>query len=106
MQNGHLHITVTTRVKDAAVSGWEFTCRQCGYRARYSMPVEGGQARLEILDLGDPQAHHTSEDAALAGEPAAWEEPIKNDLVEPEFDESWLSHDSRLWLEGLLERLD
>lgn len=114
MQNGNTHYTLITRLNDAGVSGWEITCPQCGYRARYSIPANGQQARLEILELGDPQVHHTTDDASPADQPAAWEEwderlddvLVGDDLNEPEDDLSWLNLGSRLWLEELLQRLD
>ncbi len=38
--------------------GWKFTCRDCGYYARYT--ETGGEATLVILFGGDPDVRHES----------------------------------------------
>jgi hypothetical protein len=55
-----LHRTTTSRLEHSSQVSWEFSCPECGYRARFIRDSEDGTSRLEILDIGDPSVRHTS----------------------------------------------
>lgn len=60
MDNLKVHYTITERIEREDGAGWEFTCRECSYRARYIHFPEHGKQTLEIIDIGDPTARHTN----------------------------------------------
>lgn len=53
-----IHQTNTNSITTTSLDGWEFSCHLCGYKARYL--IESGDQKLELLNIGDPRARHTS----------------------------------------------
>lgn len=97
--NPTIHQTTTNRIQDAERGGWEFVCPTCGYHVRYIQPVKQAQ-QLEILDLGDPQARHTSNHVPVR--------PIEDWPVSAGDDvhEAWLTPELRQQMEDLLTDVD
>jgi hypothetical protein len=60
MDNLKVHFTKTEKIEREDGAGWEFTCDECSYRARYIHFPEHGKQTLEIIDIGDPTARHTN----------------------------------------------
>ena len=60
MNNLQVHFTITEKIQGENISGWEFSCKECSYRARYIHFPDHGKQTLEIIDIGDPMARHTN----------------------------------------------
>lgn len=59
MDNSLVHFTVAYLVNEG-INCWDFVCRECDYRARFSENPFGGPPRLEILQSGNNSVLHTS----------------------------------------------
>lgn len=113
-----LHRTTTIRIHDQDGDGWEFACKKCNYRARYMERFDRGERVLVVLDLGDPQARHTSSQQELGqlgdwplntSEYAGSSENELEDLEEVNLsydEEAWITPEIRFKLEEILKRLD
>ncbi len=112
----NMHNTITTLVLGEEGIGWEFTCENCGYHARYIVNNHPGPYNLEILDPGDPNVRHksdlpmmnASEESAIAEDASA---PVSSGdtALKPEEildDESWLTPEIREKLEAIVKKLD
>lgn len=105
-----IHQTETRRIPDAEGGGWVFNCRNCGYQARYRM--EQGMPKLEILDLGDPQARHSNNHSPVSDfdEWSACVMDFQEEVLESEADpnaeveEDWLTPDLRQQIEEIMFR--
>ena len=98
-----VHQTTTTKLETDHSSGWEFTCSECSYRARYLHRHDLDEHTFEILNSGDPKARHTNS-------PIDYPSPtngchFENNL-EQEIDESWLTPEIRKKLEEIVSALD
>jgi hypothetical protein len=97
--NPHIHHTITQRTQAEGQDGWEFVCPICGYRARYRSQDNFGTQQFEILQVGDPQARHTSNHTPVRSV-QPWHTEMTN------VDESWLTDDVRRQMEDLLDDVD
>ncbi|HLA99235.1 MAG TPA: hypothetical protein VJL34_12330 [Anaerolineales bacterium] len=52
------HQTITSRILNKQMDGWEFSCQYCGYKSRFF--IDGGEHKFVILNHGDVNARHTS----------------------------------------------
>lgn len=102
MDNLQVHYTITERIQGEGGSGWEFTCKECSYRARYIHFADHGKQTLEIIDIGDPTARHTNN---------AHKEFRSNDTVDAglvpniiEDETSWLTPELRGQIESVLAK--
>jgi hypothetical protein len=104
MDNLTVHFTITERIQGQDGSGWEFSCKECSYRARYIHFPEHGKQTLEIIDIGDPMARHTNGDhkdfPPQRNQSSSW---VPN-LIEDE--ETWLTPDLRAQIEAVLSKFD
>jgi hypothetical protein len=91
-----VHHTITHRTQAEGQDGWEFVCPICGYRARYRSKGSFGTQQLEILQIGDPQARHTSNHTSAG--------PLQTEMGN--IDESWLTDEIRQQMEDLLDDVD
>jgi hypothetical protein len=121
-QNHLIHYTLTRRLTAEEGEGWEFTCPECGYWARY---LSSGRLEPELIVLseGDPDARHTTSDwgwnldafgieesAAypphLVEEevdwPSAWD--LENDVTAIP-DEDWLTPELRRQIAAILTKM-
>lgn len=125
MFDNQIHYTVTNRIPESEGGGWEFWCVECSYRVRYTRSHPQLGERLEILDIGDPRARHTSNQAEEAtpdeysSQPEAAETedewllafniyPPDDSTLEAEiFDEqAWLTPEIRERLGQIIARLE
>lgn len=92
----------TTQLIAAPGVGWEFSCQECGYLARYWQEPPQGTPRLEIINMGNAVVRHISS-APRRGV------GIGN-KSRPRFGEEhelyWLTPESLRWLEAILQELD
>ena len=110
MEQLPIHHTETRRIPEEEGGGWVFTCQHCGYQALYRM--EQGMPKLEILDLGDPQARHSNNQSPASNfdEWAAClmdfqEEALEGDVAPSAEDEQdWLTPELREQIEAILLR--
>jgi hypothetical protein len=102
-----VHQTVTTRINDGESCGWEFKCHICGYHARYLIRGSDDEGALEVIEVGDPHARHTNNHGQPVQQEEEWLNQIGYSQDHDDLDfESWLSPDSRKFLERLTQRLD
>ncbi len=94
-----IHQTTTNRIHNAERGGWEFACPTCSYRVRFIMHTRHEQ-RLEIIDLGDPEARHTSNHVPVRPM-EDWPVSESDDLHE-----AWLTPELRQQIEDLLTDVD
>lgn len=112
----NMHNTITTLVLGEEGIGWEFTCENCDYHARYIVNNHQGPYHLEILDPGDPNVRHksdlpmmnSSEEDALG---AVNRTPMAqgDTALSPEEvldDEAWITPEIREKLEAIVKKLD
>ena len=94
-----IHQTTTNVIQNTEHGGWEFACPTCGYRARYLTPAQH-EPQLEILNLGDPNARHTSNHVPIR--------PVEDWPVSASDDvrEAWLTPELRRQMEDLLTDVD
>ncbi len=89
-----VHRTLTRSLSQSKAGGWEFFCPLCGYQAHYVANGRKDTYRLEIVQLGDPEARHTSgQNIAGAGFHA-----LDQEIEE----EEWLTPELRFKLEEIL----
>jgi hypothetical protein len=103
MDNLQVHYTITERIERENGSGWEFTCQQCSYRARYIHFPEHGKQTLEIIDIGDPTARHTNNaHREFIGEDLQGQDNLPGIL---EDEDSWLTPELREQIDAILGKL-
>ncbi len=98
-----VHQTTATKLENEHSSGWEFTCSECSYRARYLHRHDFDEHTFEILNSGDPGARHTNTPIDEPS-PANWYDTGNN--LDQEVDESWLTPEIRKKLEEIASALD
>ena len=103
VENMPMHQTETIPIDEQANNEWEFVCYECSFRAKYTRSLNHGKNRLEVLDIGDPQARHTAHQGTAN--------------LRPQFDgglarrvganeEAWLTPELRKKLSEILQGLD
>ncbi|MGE5220972.1 MAG: hypothetical protein ACM3PY_00950 [Omnitrophica WOR_2 bacterium] len=111
-----MHNTITTLVLGDEGIGWEFTCENCGYHARYIVNNHQTPHQLEILDPGNPNVQHKSDlpmmnddeantlDAVNAAPVSSGDTALTHEEVLD--DEKWLTPEIREKLEAIVKKLD
>ena len=98
-----LHKTETIPIDAQAGNEWELVCYECSFRARYSQDLNHGANRLEILDIGDPQARHTGNQGSASMYPQVDHGRVRRQRDD---DEAWLTPELRQKLSDILQGLD
>lgn len=94
-----LHKTETIPIDAQAGNEWELVCSECSFRARFT---QQGANRLEILDLGNPQARHAgNQGSATTINPDHYPAGRRGDN-----EETWLTPELRQRLSEILQGLD
>ena len=122
-ENHVIHYTLTRRLTAEEGEGWEFTCPECGYWARY-LSNDQLEPELIVLNDGDLSARHTTsewgwnlyspgfeqnptsphEPAGQAEEwPSSWE--LENDIPAIP-DEDWLTPELRHQIAAIVSKMD
>lgn len=92
----------TTQMIEAPGGGWEFSCQECGYLARYLQETPQGTPRLEIINMGNVEVRHISSaprKGVDGGNIYRSHSGQENELY-------WLTPESLRWLEDILQELD
>jgi hypothetical protein len=104
MDNLQVHYTVTERIEGEKGSGWEFTCKECSYRARYIHFPDHGRQTLEIIDIGDPTARHTNSAHQVYLDQSSQNGEYEHNIFEDE--SSWLTPEIREQIDAILAKFD
>jgi hypothetical protein len=98
-----LHKTEAVPIDAQAGNVWELVCCECNFRARYTQSQNDEANRLEILDIGDPQARHAGNQGSAKINP----EHVHGSLRRRSDDEeTWLTPELRQKLSQILQGLD
>ena len=97
-----LHKTETVPIEAQAGKEWELVCNECSFRARFAQDLKQGANRLEILDLGDPQARHAGNQGSAAPTNLDYYPSGRRGSDE----ETWLTPELRQRLSEILQGLD
>jgi hypothetical protein len=84
-----------------APGGWEYTCAECSYHARYLLANGQNAPQLQVLDCGDHQARHISHDPLDSQSTT-----ISTQATSTHDDEAWLTPEIRAKIEKILAGLD
>jgi hypothetical protein len=104
MDNLQVHYTITERIEGEKGSGWEFTCNECSYRARYIHFPEHGRQTLEIIDIGDPNARHTNNaHQELIGNEIRAQDGVPSYFID---ESTWLTPELRQQIYAVLAKYD
>ena len=98
-----LHKTETIPIDAQAGNEWELVCYECSFRARYTQDLKHGANRLEILEIGNPQARHTGNQGSTRVHLQLDHGPA---LRQHDNEEAWLTPDLRQRLSEILQGLD
>jgi hypothetical protein len=104
MDNLQVHYTITERIQGENGYGWEFTCKECSYRARYVHFPKHGKQTLEIIDIGDPTARHTNNaHKEILGEGSQAQDAVPGFF---EDEAAWLTPELRAQIEAVLGKFN
>lgn len=101
-----IHHTECNQIHVHGQEGYEFSCPQCGFRARY-IDGSAGQGKFLVLDNGDPAVRHISL-RTLEPRSTGWLEPLDDAAPlfeeEADYEDEWLTPELRRQIEAVLER--